>query len=139
MFGDVSGLWDQYCICTKIGTLGLHASLELFWSVIQTAVRVFGIKPSAFPTELWQVCDLLCTGCFSSGLKCIFVTAVPAAAYIKSQAYVSLAQSRSGHFIDASLRSILESALQPDDNDLFLTNLVSTPLMAIHGFVHLGS
>ncbi|EGN96142.1 hypothetical protein SERLA73DRAFT_124984 [Serpula lacrymans var. lacrymans S7.3] len=50
---------------------------------------------------------------------------VPAAGYIKSQA--------SAHYIDPSLRSILESSLTPDDNDLFLSNLVDTPVLAIHG------
>ncbi|KAJ7582507.1 hypothetical protein C8J56DRAFT_954942 [Mycena floridula] len=59
--------------------------------------------------------------------------AVPAAAYIKSQAYVPLAMSRSAHFIDPILRGILESSLTPDDNDLFASNLVDTPILAIHG------
>ncbi|PPQ70920.1 hypothetical protein CVT24_009982 [Panaeolus cyanescens] len=59
--------------------------------------------------------------------------AIPAAGYIKSQAYVPLTLSRSGHFIDPSLRAILESSLTPDDNDLHLSNLVDTPLLAIHG------
>ena len=40
---------------------------------------------------------------------------------------------RSAHFIDPLLRAILESALTPDDNDLHLSNLVSTPVLAIHG------
>ena len=76
--------------------------------------------------------------------------ALPAAAYIKSQAYVPLLQSRhvshhlpmrdcllkccrSAHFIDPFLRAILESSLTPDDNDLFLSNLVNAPLLAVHG------
>ncbi|KAK1229074.1 hypothetical protein PQX77_007890 [Marasmius sp. AFHP31] len=58
---------------------------------------------------------------------------LPAAAYIKSQAYIPLTLSRSAHYIDPSLRAILESSLTPDDNDLFLTNLVDTPVFAIHG------
>ncbi|KAJ7684731.1 hypothetical protein DFH06DRAFT_1277353 [Mycena polygramma] len=58
---------------------------------------------------------------------------VPAAGYIKSQAYVSLLMSRSAHFIDPAVRAILESSLTPDDNDLFLSNLVDTPVLAIHG------
>jgi len=58
---------------------------------------------------------------------------VPVAGYIKSQAYVPLTMSRSAHFIDPSLRAILESSLTPDDNDLHLSNLVDTPVLAIHG------
>ncbi|KAJ7756820.1 hypothetical protein DFH07DRAFT_473596 [Mycena maculata] len=58
---------------------------------------------------------------------------VPAAAYIKSQAYVSLLMSRSAHFIDPAARAILESSLTPDDNDLFLSNLADTPVLAVHG------
>ncbi|PFH45661.1 hypothetical protein AMATHDRAFT_200381 [Amanita thiersii Skay4041] len=57
----------------------------------------------------------------------------PAAAYIKSQAYVPLIMSRSAHFIDPMLRAILESGLTPDDNDVHLSNLVDTPIHAIHG------
>ncbi|OBZ75861.1 hypothetical protein A0H81_04588 [Grifola frondosa] len=61
------------------------------------------------------------------------VGAMPAAGYIKSQAYVPLTQSRSAHFIDPALRAILETSLTPDDNDLFLANLADTPILAIHG------
>ncbi|KAI0698480.1 hypothetical protein BC835DRAFT_1268955 [Cytidiella melzeri] len=61
------------------------------------------------------------------------LAAIPAAAYIKSQAYISLVQSRSAHFIDPLLRAILETSLTPDDNDLFISNLVDTPILAIHG------
>jgi hypothetical protein len=39
--------------------------------------------------------------------------------------------------MDASLRGVLEATLQPDDNDLFLSNLVSLLLMVIHGSVNL--
>ncbi|KAJ3508201.1 hypothetical protein NLJ89_g5882 [Agrocybe chaxingu] len=39
----------------------------------------------------------------------------------------------SGHFIDPSLRAILESSLTPDDNDLHMSNLVDTRVLAIHG------
>ncbi|CDO76522.1 hypothetical protein BN946_scf184750.g2 [Trametes cinnabarina] len=31
------------------------------------------------------------------------------------------------------IRAILDSSLTPDDNDLFLSNLVDTPILAIHG------
>ncbi|KAI0747842.1 hypothetical protein C8Q80DRAFT_1219255 [Daedaleopsis nitida] len=58
---------------------------------------------------------------------------VPAAGYIKSQAYVQWALSRSAHYIDPALRAILDSSLTADDNDLFLSNLVDTPILAIHG------
>lgn len=78
---------------------------------------------------------------------------VAASGYIKSQSYIPLTLSRqvnrkrilqanthvfwrSAHFIDPSLRAILESALTPDDNDLFLSNLVDTPVLAVHGFVY---
>ncbi|KAF9459360.1 hypothetical protein BDZ94DRAFT_1199681 [Collybia nuda] len=58
---------------------------------------------------------------------------IPAAGYIKSQSYVPLTMSRSAHFIDPALRAILEASLTPDDNDLYLSNLVDTPILAIHG------
>ncbi|TFY55536.1 hypothetical protein EVJ58_g8182 [Rhodofomes roseus] len=58
---------------------------------------------------------------------------IPAAGYLKSQAYVPLIQSHSAHYVDPSLRAILETALTPDDNDLFLSNLAHTPILAIHG------
>ncbi|TFK46034.1 hypothetical protein OE88DRAFT_1729383 [Heliocybe sulcata] len=61
------------------------------------------------------------------------VAVVPASGYIKSQAYVPLTQSRSAHFIDPALRAILETSLTPDDNDLFLSNLADTPVLAVHG------
>ncbi|TFK86071.1 alpha/beta-hydrolase [Polyporus arcularius HHB13444] len=61
------------------------------------------------------------------------IAVVPAAGYIKSQSYVSWAQSRSAHYVDPGLRAILDSSLTPDDNDLFLSNLVDTPVLAIHG------
>ncbi|KAI0332093.1 hypothetical protein GY45DRAFT_1321394 [Cubamyces sp. BRFM 1775] len=58
---------------------------------------------------------------------------VPAAGYIKSQAYVPWVQSRSAHYVDPAVRAILHSSLTPDDNDLFLSNLVDTPVLAVHG------
>jgi hypothetical protein len=78
---------------------------------------------------------------------------IPSAGFIKAQAYVSLTHSQSvyltnltstnlkltdschssAHFIDPSLRAILESSFIPDDNDLFITNLVDTPTLVIHG------
>ncbi|KAJ3539241.1 hypothetical protein NMY22_g4823 [Coprinellus aureogranulatus] len=61
------------------------------------------------------------------------VAAVPAAGYIKSQAYIPLTHSRSAHFIDPALRAILETSLTPDDNDLHLSNIARLPLLAVHG------
>ncbi|KAF9452861.1 hypothetical protein P691DRAFT_721023 [Macrolepiota fuliginosa MF-IS2] len=59
------------------------------------------------------------------------IAIVPAAGYIKSQAYVPL--TISAHFIDPALRAILESSLTPDDSDLFLTNVINKPVLVIHG------
>ena len=42
---------------------------------------------------------------------------------------------RSAHYIDPTVRAILDSSLTPDDNDLFLSNLVDTPVLGIHGCV----
>ncbi|KAI0048234.1 hypothetical protein FA95DRAFT_1540157 [Auriscalpium vulgare] len=61
------------------------------------------------------------------------IAAVPAAGYIKAQAYIPLIQSRSAHFVDPALQAVLESSFTPDNNDLFLSNVVDTPIMAIHG------
>ncbi|KAF9036995.1 hypothetical protein BDZ89DRAFT_1061691 [Hymenopellis radicata] len=61
------------------------------------------------------------------------VAVVPASAYIKSQSYVPLTMSRSARFTDPALLSVLESSLTPDNNDLFMSNLVDTPILAIHG------
>ncbi|KAG1879397.1 hypothetical protein C8R48DRAFT_752447 [Suillus tomentosus] len=58
---------------------------------------------------------------------------VAAAGYIKSQAYVPWTMSRFAHFIDPALRAVLETSLLPDDNDLFLSNLAHTHVLAIHG------
>ena len=58
---------------------------------------------------------------------------VPAAGYIKPQAYVALIQSHSAHYIDPALRAVLESAYTPDDNDLFLSNIAHLPILAVHG------
>ncbi|KAH7889966.1 hypothetical protein F5I97DRAFT_1848975 [Phlebopus sp. FC_14] len=60
---------------------------------------------------------------------------IPAAAYIKSQAYVPWSMSRFAHFVDPMLHAILETSLTPDDNDLFVGNLVGSgvPVLGIHG------
>lgn len=62
------------------------------------------------------------------------VLAVPAAAFVKSQLYVSTSFSHGAHFTDATLRDLLEASMQPDDNDLYLSNLVSIPILSIHGY-----
>lgn len=75
--------------------------------------------------------------CISSHLiwfyLCMHDLAVPAAGYIKSQQYIPLSLSRGSHFLDASRNAVLLSALTPDDNDLFMSNVVNTPILAIHG------
>lgn len=58
---------------------------------------------------------------------------VAAAGYIKSQAYVSWNMSHFAHFVDPSLRAVLDTSLTPDDNHLFLGNLVGKPVLALHG------
>ncbi|KIK18302.1 hypothetical protein PISMIDRAFT_30538 [Pisolithus microcarpus 441] len=58
---------------------------------------------------------------------------IAAAGYIKSQAYVPWSLDRFSHFVDPFLRAVLETSLTPDDNDLFLSNLVGTPILALHG------
>ncbi|KIJ29883.1 hypothetical protein M422DRAFT_214788 [Sphaerobolus stellatus SS14] len=59
--------------------------------------------------------------------------AIPAAAYIKSQQYISLSLSHGSHFIDPALHAVFAAALTPDDNDIFLSNAVDTSILAIHG------
>ncbi|KIY64911.1 hypothetical protein CYLTODRAFT_424805 [Cylindrobasidium torrendii FP15055 ss-10] len=58
---------------------------------------------------------------------------VPAAGYLKSQAYVPWTMSRAAHYTDPALLAILDTSLTPDNNDLFLTNLAGTPVLAVHG------
>ncbi|KAF9792100.1 hypothetical protein BJ322DRAFT_1027120 [Thelephora terrestris] len=58
---------------------------------------------------------------------------VAAAGYVKSQAYVPLTQSHAQHFMDPALNAILETSMTPDDNDLFLSNIGGTPILAVHG------
>lgn len=68
-------------------------------------------------------------------LYSVSLLAIAAAAYIKSQLYVPYHHSKGFHFLDATLKGILESSLQPDDTDLFLSNLINMKLLSIHGFV----
>lgn len=66
-------------------------------------------------------------------LRLVHTLVVPAAGYIKSQAYVPWCMSHFAHFVDPALRAVLDSSLTPDDNDLFLGNLVGKPVLALHG------
>ncbi|KAH8108461.1 hypothetical protein DFH11DRAFT_1632998 [Phellopilus nigrolimitatus] len=60
--------------------------------------------------------------------------ALPAAGYLNAQAYVPLTHARGERFADPALRRVLESALTPHNNDLFLGNVAdSVPILAIHG------
>ncbi|KAF8589925.1 hypothetical protein K439DRAFT_1331326 [Ramaria rubella] len=61
------------------------------------------------------------------------LAAIPAAAYIKSQQYIPWILSRGAHFLDPSHGGILAASLAQDDNDLFLSNVVNTKILAIHG------
>ncbi|EJD02092.1 uncharacterized protein FOMMEDRAFT_157287 [Fomitiporia mediterranea MF3/22] len=59
---------------------------------------------------------------------------IPAAGYLSPAAYVPLTPSHGARFADPALRSILESSFMPDDNALFLGNLVdNVPVLAVHG------
>ncbi|KZT44181.1 hypothetical protein SISSUDRAFT_1068603 [Sistotremastrum suecicum HHB10207 ss-3] len=53
------------------------------------------------------------------------LAAIPAAGYIKAQLI--------HHFIDPSLRGILDSSSTYDDNDLYLSNVADMKILAIHG------
>jgi hypothetical protein len=44
-------------------------------------------------------------------------------------------ETRFAHYMDPMLRVILESSLTPDDNDLHLSNIAHTPVLAVHGCV----
>ena len=50
-----------------------------------------------------------------------------------------MAGRRAGHYVDPSLRAVLESSLTPDDNDLFMSNVARKPILAIHGYVGVGA
>ena len=63
---------------------------------------------------------------------------MPAAAYMKSQQYLAWAMERSAHFIDPALSYVLRTSMTGDDNDLFASNLVGKPLLALHGCVEVG-
>ncbi|KAJ7074338.1 hypothetical protein C8F01DRAFT_1043491 [Mycena amicta] len=116
------------------------ASAKEAWSCVDALVSILHVvKPS---TKLEDETPVLLMGHSNGGQGAWYLASrfpdrvlgvVPTAGYIKSQAYVALPMSRSAHFIDPSVRAILETSLTPDDNDLFLSNLVDTPIFAIHG------
>jgi hypothetical protein len=113
------------------------------------AVKAHGGMPRGSRIGLWQVRDEAGAKAKTDNKNAL---AVPAAGYVKSQSYVPLILSRwdipyrrsdraltvyisSAHYIDPVLRSVLESSLTPDDNDLFMSNLANTPILAVHGSV----
>lgn len=121
---------DWHGISAKSATSSLQAlratlHLREAWNACPTMEqRMILIGHSNGGQGVWYIASR-----FPSGV----LAAVPAAAYIKSQQYVSTGLSHGAHFADVTLRAILDATLQPDDNDLFLTNLVSTPILAVHG------
>ncbi|KAJ7702393.1 hypothetical protein B0H17DRAFT_923464 [Mycena rosella] len=112
------------------------------WGSVDALVAILDAHPAWHPRKLSAGTPVVLMGHSNGGQGAWYVASrfpdrvlgvVPAAAYIKSQAYVPLLMSRSAHFIDPAARAILESSLTPDDNDLFLSNLVDTPVLAVHG------
>ncbi|KAJ7043274.1 hypothetical protein C8F04DRAFT_1074310 [Mycena alexandri] len=112
------------------------------WNSVDALVTIVAANPAWHARQLTAGTPVVLMGHSNGGQGAWYLASrfpdrvrgvIPAAAYVKSQAYVSLSMSRSGHFIDPAARAILESSLTPDDNDLFLSNLVDTPVLAIHG------
>ncbi|KZT03565.1 uncharacterized protein LAESUDRAFT_814646 [Laetiporus sulphureus 93-53] len=112
------------------------------WSTVDALYGILQHNPAWSEYSLSENTRVLVLGHSNGGQGAWFLASrypdrivgvVSAAAYIKSQAYVPLTQSRAAHYIDPSMRAILESSLTPDDNDLFLSNLAYTPILAIHG------
>ncbi|KAJ7093157.1 hypothetical protein C8R44DRAFT_399607 [Mycena epipterygia] len=112
------------------------------WGSVDALVAILDTNPAWHARKLAQSTTVVLMGHSNGGQGAWYLASrfpdrvlgvVPAAAYIKSQAYVPLLMSRSAHFIDPAARAILESSLTPDDNDLFLSNLVDTPVLAVHG------
>ncbi|KAJ7168119.1 hypothetical protein C8R43DRAFT_1060269 [Mycena crocata] len=112
------------------------------WDSVDALVNILGRNPAWHPRRLAASTPVVLMGHSNGGQGAWYLASrfpdrvlgvVPASAYIKSQAYVSLLMSRSAHFIDPAVRAILETSLTPDDNDLFLSNLVDTPVLAVHG------
>ncbi|KAF8184969.1 hypothetical protein K438DRAFT_1597701 [Mycena galopus ATCC 62051] len=112
------------------------------WGSVDALVAILSANPSWHARKLTDATPVVLMGHSNGGQGAWYLASrfpdrvlgvVPAAGYIKSQSYVPLIMSRSAHFIDPAVRAILESSLTPDDNDLFLSNLVDTPVLAVHG------
>ncbi|KAJ7470355.1 hypothetical protein FB451DRAFT_1038083 [Mycena latifolia] len=110
------------------------------WGSVDALYTILEANPAWHPRKLAAGTPVVLMGHSNGGQGSWYLASrfpdrvlgvVPAAAYIKSQAYVPLLIS--AHFIDPAARAILESSLTPDDNDLFLSNLVDTPILAVHG------
>ncbi|KAF5373151.1 hypothetical protein D9758_001792 [Tetrapyrgos nigripes] len=112
------------------------------WGSLDALISILG---SNSPWSSWSIdpdCKAIVMGHSNGGQGAWYLASrypdrvlavVPASAYIKSQSYAPLTMSRSARYIDPQLTAILESSLTPDNNDLFVSNLVDTPVLAIHG------
>ncbi|BEI80034.1 hypothetical protein CcaverHIS002_0105630 [Cutaneotrichosporon cavernicola] len=58
---------------------------------------------------------------------------IAVAGYTKIQDYVPYTECTSAHYADPALQGILSAALAPYNNDLYLSNLASMPVLAVHG------
>jgi hypothetical protein len=58
---------------------------------------------------------------------------IAVAGYTKIQDYVPYTESTGAHYADPALQGILSAALAPYNNDLYLSNLASVPVLAVHG------
>ncbi|EJD53346.1 hypothetical protein AURDEDRAFT_149076 [Auricularia subglabra TFB-10046 SS5] len=58
---------------------------------------------------------------------------IPAAGYVKSQAYVPWTLARGPHYADPALSAVFAATMLGDDNDLFVGNLVGRDVLALHG------
>ncbi|KAK0448367.1 uncharacterized protein EV420DRAFT_1712427 [Desarmillaria tabescens] len=112
------------------------------WASLDALVAILAANKAWLPWKLEPNIPAIILGHSNGGQGAWYIASrypdrvlgvIPAAAYIKSQSYVPLTLSRSARFIDPILLSVLETSLTPDNNDLFLTNLVDTPVLAIHG------
>ncbi|KAH9946364.1 uncharacterized protein BXZ73DRAFT_37690 [Epithele typhae] len=112
------------------------------WSTVAALQRILDARESWRAWGIPEDTKVLLMGHSNGGQGAWYTSArfpdrvlgvIPAAGYIKSQAYVPWVMSRSAHYVDPGLRAVLDSSLTPDDNDLFLTNVVHTPILAIHG------
>ncbi|KAK0431695.1 uncharacterized protein EV420DRAFT_772169 [Desarmillaria tabescens] len=117
-------------------------SIKDTWASLDALVAILAANKAWLPWKLEPNIPAIILGHSNGGQGAWYIASrypdrvlgvIPAAAYIKSQSYVPLTLSRSARFIDPILLSVLETSLTPDNNDLFLTNLVDTPVLAIHG------